>query len=180
MSFPEFPQFECGKDSCATQMPVHSLDNSVLEICVMLEDGADNPSNRQMTVIESLNQLPPRQLQEEIAVAARNYFREVDAEVGLSEEGIQIDENQIETHYRFSDITIPKHNDCDTDFVLIGMECDWEEEHGMHILLADGHVAYCGSCATLFFGSGWKRVISADGSDSRTARLNELLAAVPR
>jgi hypothetical protein len=180
MSFPEYPHCECGEESCAAQMPVRSFGHMILEICVLLEDGADKPSNRQVAVLESLNQLSPKELLEEIAIAARNYYREVDAEVGLAEEGVQIDDDRIDTHYRFSDITIPQHNECDTDFVLIGMNCDWEEEHGMHVLLADGHVVYCGSCATLFYGGGWKRVISANERESRTARLNELLAAVPR
>jgi hypothetical protein len=178
MSIPNFPEFEYGEDSCVTQMQVPSLDNMILEICVMLEDGASKPSNRQIDVIQSLNKIPSKQLQNEIAAGARQYFREVDSKVELADDGIHIDENQIETHYRFAIITIPKHNECRTDFAVIGMECDWEEEHGMHILLADGHVVYCGSCATLFFGQGWKRVISASESDTRITRLNELLSAI--
>lgn len=178
MSIPKFPEFEYGEDSCVTQMQVSSLNNIILEICVMLEDGASKPSNRQIEVIRSLNMIPSKQLQKEIAAGARQYFREVDSKVELADDGIHIDENQIETHYRFAIITIPKHNECRTDFAVIGMECDWEEEHGMHILLADGHVVYCGSCATLFFGEGWKRIISASESDTRNARLNELLSAI--
>lgn len=180
MGFPEYPQFECGADSCASRMLVHALGDISVDICVMLEAGADTPSKRQLSVIESLAQLSPKKLREDIAIAARNYFREVDARIGLTEDGIRIDENQIEKHYRFSDITIPKHNDCDTDFAIIGAECDWDDEHGMYILLADGRIVYCGSCATLYFGSGWSRVISANGSDSCAARLTELLIALRR
>ena len=79
MSIPNFPEFEYGEDSCVPQMQVPSLDNMILEICVMLEDGASKPSNRQIDVIQSLNKIPSKQLQNEIAAGARQYFREVDS-----------------------------------------------------------------------------------------------------
>jgi hypothetical protein len=161
-------------------MLIHSLGDTAVDVCIMLEDGSDRPSERQLASLESISNLPAIKLTAELMAAARDYCRFIDAKIGLESEGVYIDEQNIDNHYSILEVTVPRLGDCDIDFALLGMACDWEEEHGMHALLSNGRVAYCGSCATVFYGAGWKQVISANGKESQIARLNELLAAIPR
>jgi hypothetical protein len=179
MALPHYPNFTCSEDSCVTSISSTLFGEGPVEVTVLLEDGFDAPSRRQLDVIEFLRSLSPA-ISEDISASARDYFRHVDAAVGLANEGIHVDEQQISQHYTLEYITVPKLGKCGMTIACIGACCDWEPEHGMHILLVNNTIPYCGSCSTLFYGKGWRRILTAEGEETQLARLNEHLAAVPR
>lgn len=173
--YPEFPQIMIDGYIGGTQMTFDSLRGANLEVIIMLEENAKEPSAKQLEALNYYNSLSPDKLNKEIATAARSYYRVIDNSVNLSEEGVEIDESHIEKYYRYTSATIPQHKSCDLNFILLHTECAWEEEHGMHILLADGHVVYCGDETALHVGPTWKQIISAETRESCVKQLKEYI-----
>ena len=51
MSYPEFPEFKSDSESGGTQMTFQSLGGIQLETVVMFEDGANEPSAKQLETL---------------------------------------------------------------------------------------------------------------------------------
>ena len=135
------------------------LFHTKVKIYIMQEDDSP-PAQRQREILESLDTLPESFLLD-VATHALAYYRQVDSVVNLSGEGCVIDERDIEQHYTIKSVLIPEIGNCETDYMFISADCDWEEEHGMQLLVADGQVIACGDSSTLPFSSLWKNVISS-------------------
>ena len=135
------------------------LFGAMLKVYIM-QEGESLPTQRQIEVLYSLNDLTDHVLKD-IANHALEYFRQVDAVVNLAGEGIVIDESRIECYFRFESILIPELGECETNYFFVSADCDWEPEHGMEVLVGDGRVFYCGDHSSLPFSSVWKEVTSA-------------------
>jgi hypothetical protein len=155
------------------QMQVPSLGNVKVLVYIM-QEGDSSPSARQLEALTLFKALPSRTL-EEIASRAVTYCQKVDSVVDLSAEGIGIDYDDIARHYRFTSLLIPQLNCCESNFVFVSADCDWEPEHGMQLLLEDGCVLWCGDHSTLPFSAQWKRIIDAP-AEERRQRLEETLS----
>jgi hypothetical protein len=149
----------------------------ILEVTVLLEGETTSPSDSQLRTINFLRSIPLA-ISEDISVAARDYFRRLYRDGTSADEGLVIDENNIDAHFTFNYISVPKLGKCELPVAVLSADCDWEREHGMHLLLLNTSILYCGSCSTLFYGKGWKSFIYSDGEESQLSPLREHLASV--
>ena len=62
--------------------------------------------------------------------------------------------------FRLESLLIPEIRNCNTNYFFASFDCDWEEEHGMQVLIADGEIILCGESTSLPFSSQWIHVIS--------------------
>jgi hypothetical protein len=177
MALPMFPNFTCGEDCCVTWISTLLGGAKPLEVSVPLEDGHDSPSDTQLASVEFLQSLPPG-ISHDLSVAARTCFRNQHLSGSPMEECVTVDEDYIHRHYAVRYITVPKLGKSEFRVAFLSGDCDWEPEHGIHFLLVDTSILYCGSCSTLMYGKGWKRFITADGRDAQLARLNEHVTAI--
>lgn len=143
-------------DFWVTEKHVPFLGETV-EITVIPEDGQEaRPSPRQLAAIDALDDLPPEIL-EKIDNAADGHRRRVDDLINLAEEGLgDIQRDNIHEHYEIDEVVIPPHGTSPRIFQFISAECDWEEEHGMEILLCDGKVVSCTNQDCLYLENAWK------------------------
>lgn len=156
-----------------TERQVPSL-NARLKVYIMQEDDFP-PTQRQLEILESLDRLP-KGFQHDIATHAWNYYRQIDADVDFAQEGRAIEHESITSHYTIKSILIPEIRNCEANYLFISANCDWEEEHGMQLLVRDGQVISCGDHSTLPFSSQWKNVISASDRESQGELLRRYLA----
>ena len=147
-------------------MPLDVLLFSYPVHVYIVREGDLSPSPRQLEVLTSLPLLPAVLL-EEIAVSAADYCRRVDSVVNLANEGISVDYGDITRHYRFTTILIPELGQCESNYMFISADCDWEDEHGMEIFVADGRVIRCDRQNSLPFSGLWKKIIDAPAERRR-------------
>lgn len=157
---------------------VRSLGNEVVRIAFEQEGDATVPTARQLQALDSLHGVPGDELARDIAVNARRYYERVDSVVNLAGEGIDIDPENIASHFKIVGVTIPILGGCESDLIFVDATCDWEEEHGMQLLLADGSVVYCGDYSTIQMGPQWRDIISAPTRDKSVELLSALLKAL--
>ena len=116
------------------------LDEQKLEVWVILEEGKDEPTLRQRMLIYKLKRYG-MSLKPILDDAADKHRIEIEYAVGnLTEEyGLPVMNRQnIADHYHIGLIWIPRLEDSPDDFVVLGCDCIWEEEHGMEMLVKNG------------------------------------------
>lgn len=105
-------------------------------VLVCAEEGADGPSWRQRRLLSKILRDPDPDV---IDDAADAYLNHVDDMVGLAEYGLgHINRGNIRDHYGISCITIPRQAGSPDDYVVLDGGCDWEEEHGLQLLIKNG------------------------------------------
>ena len=154
------------------QQPVSSLGAAELRIYIM-QEGESAPTERQLETLGAFKDLPP-QIMDDIASHAVRYCQHVDSIVDLADEGIEIDIDDIRKHFTITALLIPELDNCESDFVFVSADCDWEPERGMQLLVENGRVIWCGEHGTVPFSPQWKEVI-ASSAESRKQLLEELL-----
>lgn len=152
-----------------SQMP---LFQATVTIYIMQEDD-QQPTGRQQEILASL-QNTPNDLLLDIKTCAMEYYREIDSVVNLTEEGKAIDERSLEQHFRIKSVLIPEIRNCSTNYCFMSFDCDWEEEHGMQVLLADGKIIACGQHSSLPFSPQWAQAISIPDKIQQISYLNSL------
>jgi len=132
-----------------------------LDVSIYPEDhDAAPPTARQLEVFESASALPPS-LRDSLDDAAERYRKEIDEEVGLTwPEVAGINRSNIRAHYRIDQIFVPRLQSCSRSYLFLDGECDWEEEHGLEILLRDGHVLLCGEQGGLMQNQEWNKYLT--------------------
>lgn len=125
---------------------------------VMAEDQKE-PTTRQIEILTSVERFGS-DLSGQFASHAREYWRRIDWDVHLAEEGVLIDRDNIERHYSIESLIIPEIRQCEENLFLVHADCDWEEEHGMQAVVQDGRIIACGEKNSLPWGGLWKRIIS--------------------
>jgi hypothetical protein len=113
------------------------------------------PTPRQLALVNALLSLPAS-LVNEMDDAAEKWRACVDDAVDLSEYDLgHINRQNIREHYQVQAIYIPPIGDCQDDYQFITSECDWEEEHGMQLLLKNGKFVSFGEQDGSFLNRNW-------------------------
>lgn len=120
----------------------HELDHQVeflgskCQVLVCFEDGEDYPTQRQIKLLKKTLRATNYDVMDD---ASESHRKRVDAMVGLDEYGLgHINRANIREHYSVGMIVIPKLDSSSDDYVIFGCSCEWEEEHGMQIILMNG------------------------------------------
>jgi hypothetical protein len=129
---------------------------------------ADGPTEEQLAAITAIESVGVRLL-EDIRRHARANCEKIELTIDLEEEGIFVDHERIENHIKFKGIAVPKLKQCSGSPFLLECDCDWEPEHGMHLVVEDEAVVFCDSYS-LFFATEWDQLIEL----SPEARRQEL------
>jgi len=143
-----------------------------LPVYIREEEKGEAPSTRQLAIANALDFVLTNASHAMSAIAVK-YYESISARVDLENEGIAIDPDHISNHYRLSSVIIPAIRDSQSDFVIVGADCDWEEEHGMEFVLENGRAIACGPQSSLAFGAFWDEVLAA--SPSERVRLLRLI-----
>lgn len=143
-----------------------------VEIFVYREDGTP-PSEKQRAMLNNIDFLPSKLL-EDINTAAVGYVNDVDNRVNLSRQGISIDLEHLANHYKIKRIIIPELFDAKADFFIITADCDWDEEHGMEVLIENNRVLYCGPNKGITFSPFWEDFVNAS-NETKEQSLKKLL-----
>jgi len=148
-------EFAWDDDFWVTEKHIPLLGEMV-EITVIPEDGRQAPpSAKQLAAIDALDDLPP-ELMDRIDDAADGHRRRIDEMIDLAQEGLgDIRRDNIGDHYEIDEVVIPPHGRSSHVFQFLSAECDWEEEHGMEILLCDGQVFSCTNQDCLYLDPAW-------------------------
>lgn len=124
--------------------------NRILKITIEPESEDGQPTERQIALVDAIGSFSTS-IRESINDAAEKYRKEIDDEVDLSEYDLgHINRRNIENHYMISKIVIPPIGACKDDYHFLEGSCEWEEEHGLEILLRNGEVIYCGPMEALY------------------------------
>lgn len=119
-------------------------------VVVCAEDGADGPSWRQRRLLSRVLRYSEHSLVDD---AAELYRANVDEMVGLDEYGLgHINRSNIREHYGISRITIPIQAGSPDDYIVLDGGCDWEEEHGLQLLIKNGQ-----ECVKFGGFESWRR-----------------------
>jgi hypothetical protein len=130
-----------------------------LEVIIISESNDQEPTVRQVEVIDSIDKISPTVLGL-IREQAKAYYKRVAELVDLEEYDIEINEEDLDNHYSLNGIVIPRMQDCTTNYVFLTGECDWDPEHGIEILLKEGVPIECGEQDCLYLNAAWKSYIS--------------------
>jgi len=119
------------------------------------------PTKRQIELLDSIDNLPDN-IQSEMASYARKDYKSRLEAWGLSpdelaeENGFEIDEENIDGHFRINQVVIPRVNECKHTYVFFAGECDWDVEHGIEFLLKDGVPIRCSAQEGLSTSAEWE------------------------
>jgi hypothetical protein len=132
----------------------------------VLGEDDQGPSSRQQEIVDSIAILP-MSLLKTLKYRAYEYFARVRDEAGEAEFDPSIKKGTIQKHYRLKSTLVPKIKDSPTNYLFLTFDCDWEEEHGMQVVLADDQIVTCKECSTLAWGAAWKRVLALPNVESQ-------------
>ena len=131
------------------------------------EGDSASPTPRQLITVASIEEAPVN-LMQEICQHARAYCERVDEYVGLEDDGITIDYQNISQHFRATNVLVPELGNFDGCIYGVQYECDWEPEHGMQILFEDGNVVSCGPCNGMFHsGRHWLKYLQLPAAERK-------------
>lgn len=129
-------------------------------------ESENEPTAHQLKVLASAELLGPS-FEEQLRSAAKGYFHRTSEVINLAEEGILVDVDRIGEHFRLKVLLIPEHGPCEDDIFIIHGDCDWEEEHGLQVVVLNGDVVRCDQQDSLIWGGTWTEVLAASPSDRR-------------
>ncbi|MBI4057786.1 hypothetical protein HY405_00470 [Candidatus Microgenomates bacterium] len=136
------------------------LDREV-KITFITGGEANQPTKKQLNVLGRIEDLP-KDFSSILDDAADSYRKTV-IESLLEEDSEpirHIQRENISNHYKIDDVVIPElGRSRDVLFFLTG-ECDWEEEHGIEILVKNEKVESCGMQDVLYLNEAWQKYIS--------------------
>lgn len=131
------------------------LLNKAVPISIVPENGGLPPTLPQLALANRLSELP-QSLWTEIEDAAEAYRAETDASVNLAEYDLgHINRANIRDHFAILDVVIPPLEGSTEFLIFLTGNCDWEEEHGLEILLKNNHVISCGPNEGFCLSQGW-------------------------
>lgn len=146
--------------------------NRRLKITIIPEcDGAE-PTIRQLQVLESLEPIPPEfidGIDDYVTAHRRRYMNVISRAIRAYSwltRFLRItsgsDMNDVfGTGYEITEIVIPQLEATPNQYFFLNAECDWDDEHGLEILVRDGTVVHCGMQEMPYFiGSEWLKYIS--------------------
>lgn len=168
------PQFDLGGRLWRARAKIPSLAGTECQVYIM-QEAETPPTARQLLCLERFAELPTSDVGADIAANALRYLGYIESVVDLESEGIKIDKSKIATHYSITTVLIPELRDCDSDFVFVSANCEWEREHGMQLLFENGKVIWCGDHSALAFGSQWTQVIATPTRERRREIIFEAL-----
>lgn len=119
-----------------------------------LEHG-DVASNQQLDFYRSLTQSDfPHS--EELDDWAFRYFQEVAKIIDVRECGCQdATRNNIDKYYEIQRALVPPLWDSDDRYLVLGGNCDWDDEHGIQMIVRNASVIKCGESDGIYQGLGW-------------------------
>ncbi|MCR9232519.1 MAG: hypothetical protein NXI29_16020 [bacterium] len=167
--------FELDSRLWSAQAAIPSCGNIECQFYIM-QEGELPPTKRQLNVLESFMVLEQADVATDLADYALRYCEKIEEHIDLEEEGIEIDKQNISNHFKVTTILIPELGECDSAFVFLSADCEWEEEHGMQVLFENGKIIWCGDHGTLPFSSQWQSIIAAESGDARRALLTSVLS----
>jgi hypothetical protein len=138
---------------------LHIVQFNALVDIFIIQEGDGRPTSRQLEALAAVQNIDDETILM-IQNCAIEHYRKVDSIVNLAEDGITIDEATIDNHYRIKSILIPEIRSCKTNFCFLSFQCDWEEEHGLQVLLANGETVISGDHGSLPFSPQWIHAIS--------------------
>ena len=111
-----------------------------VDVLVILEEGRKTPTLRQRFLIYRMQRYASA-LRESINDAADEHRVNFEGMVGdLTEEyGLPVmNRENIQNHFWVSSVWIPRLIGSSDDYIALGCSCNWEEEHGMEMLIKNG------------------------------------------
>jgi len=119
------------------------------------------PTKRQIEIVDSLDNLTDM-IKSELAIWARKDFKRRLKNWGITsdelaeENGVEIDEQSIEKHFRIDQVVIPRIEGCNHNYAFLAGECDWDVEHGIEFLLKNGVLIRCAAQEGLSSSAEWE------------------------
>jgi hypothetical protein len=132
------------------------------------EDGDQEPSQRQIALLDSLDTLT-EEINSKLANLAREDFKTRLENWGITPQELyeeiemEIDEQNIQNHFKIEQVVIPPIRNCSFDYVFMCGNCDWDEEHGIEFLLKNGEPVQCNAQGGLASGAEWNDYLAKDG-----------------
>ena len=81
--------------------------------------------------------------------------------ITLDELEVEIDLDNLQNHFSINEVLIPRISDCQTNYIFLAGECDWDQDHGIEFLLKDGKPIRCGAQKGLALSKGWDEYLGA-------------------
>ena len=146
--------WDASVDCWATRRHVPALGADVT-VEVYPESPGAAVSPRQAAVIAALDHLPP-DFRDRLDDAAEVNREEFDELVDLKSCGLgHINRTNIREHYSLPSLIIPPLNRVRGDYFFLAGNCDWEEEHGIEMIVKDGGVVRCTANDCAYMASDW-------------------------
>ncbi len=115
----------------------------------------DVASNQQLVFYRSLTRddFPPA---DELDDWAFKYFQEIANIIDVSECGCQdVTRHNIDDHYQIQRALVPPLWGSEDRYLVLGGNCDWDDEHGIQMVVKNATVIKCGPADGIYQGLGW-------------------------
>ena len=147
-------------DFWETSKNVPFLDREVKVI--FITSGEQNqPTEKQLNVLKRIEDFP-KDFSNTLDDAANGYRKTVIE--GLLEEDSEpirnIQRENISNHYKINSVVIPELGRSEDILFFLTGECNWEEEHGIEILVKNEKVESCGMQDVLYLNEAWQKYVS--------------------
>ncbi|MCU0721360.1 MAG: hypothetical protein MUC83_16740 [Pirellula sp.] len=151
---PKFNGYEISADVSLPFLP------GVRTFCIHGEiKHGDVASNQQLDFYRSLtqNDFPSK---EELNDWAFKYFQEVARIIDVTGCGCQgVTRNNIDEHYEIQCALVPPLWGSVDRYLVLGGNCDWDDEHGIQMIIKNATVIKCGESDGIYQGLGWDALI---------------------
>ena len=125
-----------------------------LPVQFISEQDEQPPTVCQVEVLTSIDTLTTA-LIPVLTTWAKMYYRTVAELFPLAEYGITIGKTRLEQQYTITEIVVPRLSTCTTNYLFLCGECDWDSEHGIEFLLANGSPIRCNAQEGLALSEEW-------------------------
>ena len=138
-----------------TNKYVAFLDRQVPARFISEQDDQE-PTARQIAVLDSLDELTADQMPQLVEWARRDLqARLTNWGITLDELDVEIDVDNLQNHFSIKEVLIPRISDCQTNYIFLAGECDWEQDHGIEFLLKNSKPILCGAQEGLALSESW-------------------------
>ncbi len=125
------------------------------------EEHNQEPTQRQIDLLDSLDTLTDK-INSKLAVLAIEDFKTRLENWGMTPQELdqEIDEQNIQKHFKLEQVVIPRIKNCSYDYVFICGSCDWDKEHGIEFLLKNGEPIQCNAQEGLAVSTEWGKYLA--------------------